>query len=140
MTLRAQILNEATTQIHLIVPSDDAQRVTAQWLNTMYAECARDIQKQQCPNGSGADTKAQHLKLGHSFESQSCPVFDVDWMSINRVRRVHVSPTLQGSVITRMWQAATSPNDMFATTRIAQYTPLALTLILIDRYRAGYHG
>ena len=41
-TLRAQSLNEATARSHFIVPSDDAQRGTAQWLKASYAECTRD--------------------------------------------------------------------------------------------------
>mgnify|MGYP001303825507 CR=1 FL=1 len=41
-TLRAQSLNEATARSNLIVPSDDAQRGTAQWLKATYAECTRD--------------------------------------------------------------------------------------------------
>ena len=95
-TLRVPSLNEATAESNLVVPSDDAQRGTAQWLKAMYAECTRDIQKQPCPSGSGADTKAQSLKIRHEFESHSCPDFDVDWRFLIRVRRVHVSRTLQG--------------------------------------------
>ena len=41
-TLRAQSLNEATARSNLIVPSDDAQRGTAQWLKASYAESTRD--------------------------------------------------------------------------------------------------